>query len=114
MGSTCTKDVSPTTGHSNEVKITTNTISNIGITTATAGGNVLQDEDAIVTSRGVCFSTGTTPTTANSKTSNGSGKGSYVSPLTGLKRNTTYYVRAYCMSASGTHYGETRSFRTLP
>ena len=38
----------------------------------------------------------------------------FVSQITGLASNTTYYVRAYATNSVGTAYGEERSFTTLP
>jgi hypothetical protein len=66
-----------------------------------------------VTSRGVCWSnTNSTPTTANSKTIDGSGIGTFTSSLTSLSPGTTYYVRAYATNGVGTAYGATRTFTT--
>jgi len=93
--------------------VTTTSISNITTTTATGGGNVTSDGGATVTARGVCWSTSQNPTIANSKTTDGSGTGSFVSSLTGLTPNTTYYVRAYATNSAGTAYGNQVSFTTL-
>jgi len=68
---------------------------------------------AKVTAKGVCWSTTPNPTTSNSKTTNGTGVGTYTSHITGLSPNTTYYVRAYATNSQGTAYGEQRTFRTL-
>lgn len=92
--------------------ITTTTVSNITQTTATSGGNITSDGGAAVTSRGVCWSTSQNPTIANSKTTDGSGTGSFTSNLTGLTANTTYYVRAFATNSKGTAYGEQVSFTT--
>jgi hypothetical protein len=92
--------------------VTTNTVSNIVATTATCGGNVTSDGGATVTARGVCWSTSHNPTISNSKTSNGTGTGSFTSSITGLTANTTYYVRAYATNSVGTAYGAEKSFTT--
>ena len=92
--------------------VTTGTISNIATTSASSGGNVTSDGGATVTARGICWSTSHNPTTSNSKTTNGTGTGSFTSSLTGLTSNTTYYVRAYATNSVGTAYGEERSFST--
>ena len=91
-----------------------NTGSVLGITTtsATCGGEVLDDDGYSVTARGVCWSTGHNPTVANAHTSNGTGVGSFTSSLTGLTPGTTYYVRAYATNSQGTKYGEEVSFIT--
>ena len=92
--------------------VTTNTVSNIGTTSATCGGNVTSDGGATVAARGVCWSTSQNPTVSGSHTTNGSGTGSFTSYITGLAANTTYYVRAYATNIAGTVYGEQRIFTT--
>ena len=91
-----------------------NTGSLLGITTtsATCGGEVLDDDGYSVTARGVCWSTSHNPTIANAHTSNGTGVGSFTSSLTGLTPGTTYYVRAYATNSQGTKYGEEVVFAT--
>lgn len=83
-------------------------------TTGTCGGTVTTDGGSEVTARGVCWSTVADPTTANNKTTNGSGTGSFSSAMTGLTANTTYHVRAYATNAVGTAYGTDRTFTTDP
>lgn len=92
--------------------VTTTSISSIASTTATSGGNVTDDGGATVTARGVCWSTSHNPTTSNSKTTNGTGTGSFTSSITGLTAGTTYYVRAYATNSAGTAYGNEVSFTT--
>jgi hypothetical protein len=86
-----------------------------GITpfSATTGGTVISDGGALVTSRGVCWSTSANPTTAGNHTSDGEGTGSFVSTLADLSWNTLYYVRAYATNSTGTVYGNEVSFSTL-
>jgi uncharacterized protein (TIGR02145 family) len=96
------------------VLITTDAIS-IAQTTATSGGNITSDGGASVTARGVCWGTVTNPSTAlTTKTTDGTGTGSFPSSITGLTANTTYYVRAYATNSAGTAYGNEVSFTTLP
>ena len=92
--------------------VTTTVITNIAQTTATSGGNVTSDGGATVTVRGVCWNTSSSPTTANSHTTDGSGTGTFVSNLTGLTASTLYYVRAYATNSVGTAYGNELSFTT--
>ena len=109
------------TGYGNEIAVTTlniptvttTAVYSIAGTTASSGGNVTSDGGAAVTVRGVCWSTTTGPTIANSTTSNGTGTGIFTSSLTGLTIGTTYYVRAYATNAEGTAYGNEVSFTTL-
>jgi len=81
-------------------------------TTAQCGGDVTFDGGAPIT-RGVCWSTSENPTTANSKTSDGTGVGAFTSNLTGLIASTTYYVRAYATSIAGTAYSDVMMVRTM-
>ncbi|MBU1014205.1 MAG: hypothetical protein KKG99_14500 [Bacteroidetes bacterium] len=93
--------------------VTTTSITSITQTTAIGGGNVMTDGGAPVTSRGVCWSTSTSPTTANSKTTDGTGTGTYTSSITGLVPGTTYYIRAYATNSQGTTYGVQVTFTAL-
>ncbi|MDA8980508.1 DUF1566 domain-containing protein, partial [Chitinophagales bacterium] len=82
-----------------------------------SGGGVVNDggsgiTPSPVTERGVVWSTTPNPTTANNKTIDGSGTGSFSSNLTGLTPNTTYYVRAYATNINGTAYGNELNFTT--
>ena len=92
--------------------VTTTGVTSVTWSAASSGGNVTSDGGATVTSRGVCWSTSVNPTTANSKTSNGSGTGAYSSSITGLNYLTTYHVRAYAVNSAGTAYGNDVSFTT--
>jgi uncharacterized protein (TIGR02145 family) len=105
--------ISFTTGQTTTLPtVTTNSITDITQTTASGGGNVTSDGNATVTARGVCWNTTSNPTTANTKTANGSGTGAFTSSLTGLTANTSYYVRAYATNSVGTAYGAQVSFTT--
>ena len=99
---------------SNTPSITTSSVSAITATSATCGGNITSIGGSNVTDRGVCWSTSSYPTTANSITNSGatSVTGSFTSSITGLTSNTTYYVRAYATNSSGTSYGDQTSFTT--
>jgi len=93
--------------------VSTTAVTAISYTTATSGGEVTDDGGATVTARGVCWNTSLDPTISNSKTSDGTGTGSFTSSLTGLTAGTTYYVRAYATNSAGTGYGNQVSFSTL-
>jgi gliding motility-associated-like protein len=81
---------------------------------ALSGGNITDDGGRAVTARGVCWSTSTAPTIANSTSPTGSGTGSYSSLLSILTPSTLYYARAYATNAVGTAYGNEITFTTLP
>ena len=92
--------------------LSTANVSSITSTTAICGGNVTNDQGKVISTRGVCWSTGQTPTVAGSKTTDGTGAGSFTSTITGLSPNTTYYVRAYATNSDGTGYGSIMIFST--
>ena len=75
---------------------------------------IADDGGSTVTARGVCWSTITNPTTADSKTTDGTGIGTFTSSITGLNSNTLYYVKAYAITSLGTSYGTQLSFTTSP
>ncbi len=93
--------------------VTTAAISFKTDSSATGGGEVTYDGGALVTARGVCWSTSHNPTTANDTTNNGEDVGPFISTLSDLLPNTTYYVRAYAKNSEGTTYGDEVSFKTL-
>lgn len=92
--------------------ISTASVTNVTSSGATGGGNVTSDGGAAVTGRGVCWSTDQNPTVNNSKTSDGSGVGTFTSSISGLSPGTTYYVKAYAINSVGTSYGTQVSFST--
>ncbi len=94
-------------------ELVTLSVTQITETTAMSGGNITTDGGAEVTTKGVCWSTNQNPTIEDSYVINGNGVGEYVSYITGLTMNTTYYVRAYATNSKGTAYGEEISFTTL-
>ena len=100
------------TGGASAPTVSTTTPSSITQTTASSGGNVTADGGASVTARGVCWSTSSNPTTSNSKTSDGTGTGTFTSSITGLTASTTYHVRAYATNSVGTSYGSDQQFTT--
>jgi uncharacterized protein (TIGR02145 family) len=93
--------------------LTTTPITNVTATTATSGGNITSDGGATITVSGVCWSTTANPTTSDSKTTDGSATGQFVSEITGLTAGLTFYVRAYATNSVGTAYGIDMSSSTL-
>ena len=96
-----------------EPTVVTVSVSEVTETTAVTGGNVTSDGGGEVSARGVCWSTSQEPTVEGSHTTDGTGTGEFVSNLTDLNDNTTYYVRAYATNEQGTSYGEQMSFTTV-
>ena len=92
--------------------VTTGAALGVTTTTATCGGEVIDDGGFNVTARGICWSTHHNPTVADAHTSNGTGIGSFTNSITGLTQGTTYYVRAYATTSEGTTYGIEKSFTT--
>ena len=88
-------------------------VTNIAATTATSGGTVRSDRGSPVSARGVCWSINSNPTTADSKTIDGTGVGTFTSAITGLTSGTTYFLRSYATNSIGTTYGPELIFRTL-
>lgn len=108
--------------YSNEVTITTkappvlNTeaIASVTTTSGISGGKITNDGGSTVSARGICWSTSANPTISlSTKTSNGTGSGSFSSVISNLMPSTKYYVRAYATNNSGTGYGNEVSFTTL-
>jgi len=92
--------------------VTTSTIGSLTSTTAIGGGNVTSNGGGSLTATGVCWSTSSSPTISNSHTSDGTSTGVFVSNLSGMIGNTTYYARAYATNSVGTAYGSEISFTT--
>ena len=92
--------------------VETDSITNITRTSATAGGNVTSEGGSLVTARGVCWSKSQNPTINDNKTIDGSGTGSFTSNITGLTKDTWYYVKSYAINSAGTSFGDQLSFKT--
>jgi M6 family metalloprotease-like protein len=88
-------------------------VSAITLTTAVSGGNIISDGNDMVIEKGVCWSTAINPTVAlTTKTSDGTGLGTFSSNITGLTPGVTYHVRAYATNGTGTSYGADIPFTT--
>ncbi|TPD69839.1 lectin-like domain-containing protein [Flavobacterium microcysteis] len=91
----------------------TTAASAITANSASSGGTVGSDGGQAVTERGICWSTTANPSIANSRTTDGSGLGTFTSAMAGLNAGTTYYVRAYATNSVGTAYGPQVTFTTV-
>lgn len=92
--------------------VTTHQVNDISSSAANCGGNIIDEGGNVVTARGVCWSTVTSPTLENKHTSEGSGMGEFPSFITDLIPQTSYYVRAYATNFFGTGYGQEVEFTT--
>lgn len=93
--------------------VTTTTANSITTSSAIAGGSISSPGSSSVIARGVCWSTAVNPTIVDSKTTDGTGVGSYTSSITGLSPGVVYHYRAYATSSVGTAYGSDMTFTTL-
>ena len=110
VGTAYGNEISFTTSSGGVPTLTTTNITSITMTSAVSGGNITTDGGGSVTARGICWAISTSPTLANSKTTDGTGTGAFTSNLTGLTSGSTYYVRAYATNSAGTAYGNELSF----
>ena len=96
--------------------LTTNEPSATTGNSVSIGGNITDDGGADIIVRGICYSTTSNPTTANSIVAAvpATGTGAFTCNLTGLAPVTTYYARAYASNNLVTSYGNEVSFTTLP
>lgn len=92
--------------------LTTLDVTDITGITASCGGIIIDDGGLNITTRGVCWSLDPNPTIADSFSTDGEDIGDFISSLSNLNVNTTYYVRAYATTTVGTGYGEQKCFTT--
>jgi len=86
---------------------------NIALTKATIGGEVVNEGFSAAIDRGIVVSeTNPKPSVSDTKYSSGYGKGSFSKDLDNLKVNTKYYYSAFATNTKGTSYGETLNFTT--
>ncbi len=94
--------------------VTTSSATSVTYSSANVPGSISgTGSGSSITSRGICYNTSGSPTVADSKTSNGSGTGSFTGNLSDLSGSQTYYARAYAINNLGqTAYGSQRNFTT--
>jgi len=94
--------------------VTTYAVTDIGTNNAKSGGNVTNDGNCQVITRGICWSKTNNPSLQNNigKTIDGSGTGSFSSSLSSLD-DETYFIRAYAINCQGTAYGASVIFKTF-
>ncbi|GAI67238.1 unnamed protein product, partial [marine sediment metagenome] len=94
---------------------TTQAVSDIGTTTSTGNGNMIDNGGENASKRGVCWNTTGNPTVADDKSeeTDSFGVGAFTRPMTGLSPSTHYYVKAYAYNSAGYGYGSQVEFDTL-
>jgi hypothetical protein len=92
--------------------VTTAAVTGIGYYDASSGGTIADNGGCAITQKGVVWSLDPSPTTANPSTTDGTGDAPFVSSITGLYANRTYYLRAYATNNVGTTYGAQQVFTT--
>ena len=97
-----------------QVIVTTAEPTDITVNSATCGGNVASSDGnyVFVILRGICWSTSPNPTFNDNYVEIENGLGSFTASMTDLTPNTTYYVRAFAVTATGSFYGDQQSFTT--
>ena len=94
-------------------EVVTNDATDLAATAVTLHGEVTADNNANVTERGFCYSTGNNPNLNGTHVAVGDGVGTFSTQVDGLTPATNYNVRAYATNMVGTTYGQQKSFRTL-
>ncbi|PLX43034.1 MAG: hypothetical protein C0608_01055 [Deltaproteobacteria bacterium] len=113
LGTSYGNDLTFTTGMLELATVLTVSPSSVSYTTATAGGNVTQDNGSQLSARGLCWSTFQSPDIEDTCYSEPGGLGSFSTNITGLVSNTTYYIRAFAVNEVGTSYGNEVTLTTL-
>jgi uncharacterized protein (TIGR02145 family) len=94
--------------------VTTTPLTNITTSSATAGGTILTNGNAVITQSGIVWSrTNATPTLTDSVLAGTTASGSFTINLTGLDFNRTYYIRAFATNSVGTAYGDVVTLNTV-
>jgi uncharacterized protein (TIGR02145 family) len=92
--------------------IITGIVTDIRGNTAVCGGKITDDGGDSITTKGVCWSTDAKPTIADHKTIESTTELQFESTLSALSAGYKYHVRAYATNATGTGYGEDKTFTT--
>lgn len=90
-----------------------NSIGNITGNSAEVACEILSKGGGAISVSGICWNTTGSPTTANSKTTNGITEvGTFTSAMSGLQPNTRYYVKSYATNQAGPGYSAESNFLT--
>lgn len=94
-------------------QVVTSAATAIGQRVVTTGGTISGPGASIVTERGICWGTTSSPVVAGQKIANGSGAGTFATSVNELTAATTYFIRAYAMTSAEVVYGNEITFQTL-
>ncbi len=97
----------------NAFEVITSLVDYYSNNSASSGGEVVADGGSSVIARGVVWDTSPDPMIDGSKTTDGTGSGTFTSEFTNLLDSTKYYYRAYATNSNRTVYGTTYSFQTM-
>ncbi|MCW1148894.1 hypothetical protein [Flavobacterium lacisediminis] len=93
--------------------ITTTGVSDITLTSAICGGNIISTEGRSIISKGLVYSVNPNPSINDFVKNIGNGPESFVAYIDNLSPNTTYYIKSFASTNAGTAYGQEVVFRTL-
>lgn len=94
--------------------ITDTAVRNLTSSSATVGGTVVNSGGGSISERGVCLSTGSTPTISDIRVADAQAIiGTFYVNAQNLIANTTYYFAAYAINEAVVSYGSVHSFTTL-
>lgn len=95
-------------------EVTTAVPYDITATSAICGGEVVSDPATII-EMGICWGTNVSPTVAGNHIAYSTvAPGTFTLMINGLEPEKPYHVRAYVTNSSGTSYGKSLVFTTLP
>lgn len=115
-GTSYSKEITVTTKRAQtKPEVTISNATNITEEGFDIGGSIISTGGLSINSYGHCWSTYENPTINDSKNNLGqrSGTGSFTSNISGLKANTTYYVRAFAENDEGISYSQQMKVTTL-
>lgn len=115
-GTSYSKEITVTTKRAQtKPEVTISNATNITEEGFDIGGSIVSTGGLSINSYGHCWSTYENPTINDSKNNLGqrSGTGSFTSNISGLKANTTYYVRAFAENDEGISYSQQMKVTTL-
>ncbi|MFD2584935.1 hypothetical protein ACFSR6_20730 [Pedobacter vanadiisoli] len=93
--------------------VTTSSVTNITLTSASAIGTVNATGGGTVTTKGFCWNTSPTPTISDSRINVAGGLGAFTADIPNLNPGITYYLRTFATNQAGTAYGNQISFTTV-